>query len=39
MLNDTMGPIRGKNDLLVHYLVGKHESNDGDKILRTPGRI
>ena len=34
-----MGPKGGKNDLLVHYLVGKHESNHGDEILRTPGRI
>ena len=35
----TMGTKGGKNDLLVHYLVRKHESNHGDKILRTPGRI
>ena len=34
-----MGPKGGKKDSLVHYLVGKHESNHGDEILRTPGRI
>jgi hypothetical protein len=34
-----MRPTGGKNDALVHDLVRKHESNDCDEILGTPGRI